>query len=904
MTDSHVASAGASRAPGRLRRLLVLLAVLVLSVGGGPALLVLPVAPADAVYATPAGGSGRFPTHIDWMDWDSATFAAGSTTTQWSTPQQVGTGYWRTTQCTITVDGTYAVGRYEPGAWAGDALARLYNNGVNYTGGVRKSGVTASGLLIGLQNVTRATTSTFRLACTAYIVQWTGSNAPSEAQISAAPKTRMPAVGMVVADAESSNFSSSEYLAVSPVTAPTAYRHLETERVARCTTRSLLEHGFTFTAGGQTRSGVRIAPDGPECLNQVSWGHGPSSVVLMEGVSDVYAAVRGGGRTAAAFGVMSYLDFGDAPQSYGVAGSAYLPTWSGGEVPTAGTVDLTGMQTAGSLASAGSPTTALGGVVDPESAPGYSAGADSDDLNATDTVGPADDEDALDTVDGSVHVTPGATTLTQTVRCTGTGTVQGWIDWNRDGAFATDTADLEASDQVVCPATGQATVTWGVPAHVWNAAAGDPSTLSTYMRLRIAAEASELAPTGISGSGEVEDYSLAIDRPVLTLVKEVDTTQAGPAASAQAGAWTLSATQGEGTAAGTALQGAGTATAVVMPGAFTLSETATGLRGYEAGQWVCAPTPGTTQPGYASTALDATVTVAAGDEVTCTIRNTAVPATVTWTKTDEIGLLLPGSAWELTTSTGQVLAVSDCVAAAQCPQDSTDRDPAAGKFTVTGLPWGQMTLTETAAPAGYVKSDQPLTQTVDGSRATPGAANVTVTGSFGAVVNVELTGSVTLTKTDPEGRLLDGSVWELTPVDDRGAAAGSSTTVTDCVAAVQCPEGSVDTDPGAGEFRVDELTAGRYALVETTAPPGYVLDSTPVYFTIDFQGQVNNLGARVNRMLPPVTLPLTGGMGSDIFILTGSVLVVLALGAVGVRGTLRHSAAGTHRWRRGERRRR
>lgn len=241
-------------------------------------------------------------------------------------------------------------------------------------------------------------------------------------------------------------------------------------RRARCSTT-----GTPFLAGGQARTGVRLTTSGTECSSLRTGGYGPSSVVLMEGANAVYAEVRGHNTGAVAFGVVSYLDVGDAPQSYGLAGSAYQPTWHGGDIAATGRVNLTSMQTTGILAAAGSPRTALGRLTDPDTDARFSEGADGDDLAVTGTVDPGDDEDALTTLDGTVHLRPGATSMTQTGSCTGSGTLQGWIDWNRDGTFTTDAAGLEASDQVACPASGEATLTWGVPAQIWNAAAGDPA---------------------------------------------------------------------------------------------------------------------------------------------------------------------------------------------------------------------------------------------------------------------------------------------------------------------------------------------------------------------------------------------------------------------------------------------
>src|SRR5690606_17250580 len=53
-----------------------------------------------------------------------------------------------------------------------------------------------------------------------------------------------------------------------------------------------------------------------------------------------------------------------------------------------------------------------------------------------------------------------------------------------------------------------------------DARAGD-----TYLRLRIAADAGQItSPTGMSTSGEVEDYAVSVALPQLSIAKESDAT--------------------------------------------------------------------------------------------------------------------------------------------------------------------------------------------------------------------------------------------------------------------------------------------------------------------------------------------------------------------------------------------
>ena len=74
-------------------------------------------------------------------------------------------------------------------------------------------------------------------------------------------------------------------------------------------------------------------------------------------------------------------------------------------------------------------------------------------------------------------------------------------------------------------------------------------------------------------------------------------------------------------------------------------------------------------------------------------------------------------------------------------------------------------------------------------------------------------------------------------------------------------------------------TATAYSLTEAAAPPGYIRDPAPRTFSILPQGldyvfaePLTNAKAQVPN------LPLTGGMGADAFLISGTGLTVLALG--------------------------
>ena len=144
----------------------------------------LPAPPAKAIYGNPAGGSGKYTQVIDWIDWTEMTntlpgkgtriLPDGSTGVVWSTPSRISGDMWRTSRCTLSNVRTTAVGKnetglptdrglsvgYYPGNWRGDGLARLYNDGTNYTAGVaKKPYTTSSNLPLGIANLRDSSTS-------------------------------------------------------------------------------------------------------------------------------------------------------------------------------------------------------------------------------------------------------------------------------------------------------------------------------------------------------------------------------------------------------------------------------------------------------------------------------------------------------------------------------------------------------------------------------------------------------------------------------------------------------------------------------------------------------------------------------------------------------------------------
>ena len=869
---------------------------------------------ADAILANTGGSAGRFVSTIDWIDWSGATNTVASgarrlirddqTSVVWSTPSKVAEGIWRSHQCTIsevethyevvirgklyTYDVGIAVG-YNVGQYSRDGLARLYNDGQNYADGVPKGNNYRSNLDIGVANgVTgvggKLANAYFKIQCRAYLVS--SSTQPAKEQIPDLPLTEIPVAGLVSADAESTNHvgAEKESVTLAPLPVPgmtsqdVSVRLLETHRAAGCTVNQwAATRSFPYPTGAKL--GHSLTVDGRACLS------GPTGVMLAANANGGYVEIVGGGVSAIAFGVVTAMDYGDAPATYGEAASVFQPEWAGGELGTdipssagfSGSgpgewYNLTAAEQAGKIASMAAPRVRLGAMTDADTTQYHSGQADGDDITGS----PPDDEDGLGTWDGVIRTAPGSV-WRQQVTCAGGGKVIGWVDWNRNGVF--DPA--EGSVPADCPGSGTATLEWNVPADVRRSVLGEPDSDATFMRLRTTADWANgdpvvPGPTGVTGTGEVEDHRVEVRVPMLTTVKQVDNSFAD-ATGLTPDDWTISATQqGTVVASGTA----GFAGTLVAPGAVNLSEMSSNLlaTAYERTSLVCVPHPNSTEAASTST-LDAdtqTVTMRGQDWMLCTYTNTAKSGEVTWTKLDQDGSTrLGGSSWTLSgpgIPAGTV--VTDCISAPCITGAGKDQDPRAGEFKVTGLVWGTYLITEAAAPTGY----EPMTGLLQFAPITATNLSSRLVAHPDGVINNRLTGTVTWGKTDENGDRLTGSRWKLT-----GPGLGGGIEVADCTEASDndCPTAMTrDTDARPGHFRVTGLAwddVGMYQLIETRAPVGYELDDTVHQFAITSDALARDFtDPFVNQKTTVPGLPLTGGAPADIFCLIGAGVLGLA----------------------------
>ncbi|QBE49272.1 SpaA isopeptide-forming pilin-related protein [Leucobacter triazinivorans] len=144
----------------------------------------------------------------------------------------------------------------------------------------------------------------------------------------------------------------------------------------------------------------------------------------------------------------------------------------------------------------------------------------------------------------------------------------------------------------------------------------------------------------------------------------------------------------------------------------------------------------------------------------------------------------------------------------------------------------------------------------------------------------EILGALQWSKVTTTGALLAGSEWTLQQIDGAGEPTGDLIAITDCEEAT-CA--GPDQDPEPGTFLIVGLDPGTYQLIETRAPFGYVLDSSPHSVDVLSSTAITVMDGIVNEQQPGLNIPLTGGVGTVPIVLGGVVAGAVALLLVLVR---------------------
>ena len=151
---------------------------------------------------------------------------------------------------------------------------------------------------------------------------------------------------------------------------------------------------------------------------------------------------------------------------------------------------------------------------------------------------------------------------------------------------------------------------------------------------------------------------------------------------------------------------------------------------------------------------------------------------------------------------------------------ANDADPVAGQLRVNDLLPGTYSITETAAPAGYIGTSTAITgQSVSVGQVT----------SAGSLVNQLGTLEFTKAVTGHPTQLLGGATFTITATSGAAATAPWNLNSSPLVVADNSAE---DLNKADGSFRVAGLPTGTYSVVETGRPTGYDLDTHVGYANI------------------------------------------------------------------------
>ncbi|UTH14221.1 SpaA isopeptide-forming pilin-related protein [Macrococcus equipercicus] len=212
----------------------------------------------------------------------------------------------------------------------------------------------------------------------------------------------------------------------------------------------------------------------------------------------------------------------------------------------------------------------------------------------------------------------------------------------------------------------------------------------------------------------------------------------------------------------------------------------------------------------------------------------------TFNKLSDSNTPLGGATFELKDSTGKIM---------------TQTSSTNGLVKFDNLKKGTYTLTETAAPTNYSKDPKTYTVVI-ASNGDIKVDGVLYSGTnVFKVINKKVLGSIEVVKhqSGDESKLLAGATFELRD------SAGKVVTLT------------TGTD---GKALFSALPLGSYTLVETKAPAGYQLKTTPVKIDVT---SATKVVVKVANQSNSAVLPNTGGPGPLWFSIIGILVIIASL---------------------------
>ncbi|MGC6767068.1 SpaA isopeptide-forming pilin-related protein [Enterococcus sp. LJL51] len=188
-----------------------------------------------------------------------------------------------------------------------------------------------------------------------------------------------------------------------------------------------------------------------------------------------------------------------------------------------------------------------------------------------------------------------------------------------------------------------------------------------------------------------------------------------------------------------------------------------------------------------------------------------------------------------------------------------------GVIDIEGLPAGSYKIIETKAPAGYIINTQPIYFVVaPDSENDPVIDPVVVPNYQVSIEAMKIDGS-----SNQPIRGLAGAEFDVLNGD--GSPLTADQPIFDADGAPITIENKLTSDEN-GKIFAAGFAAGTYQLVETKAPDGYILDRTPIFFTVENQlgkpetltislGNINNYqGKFAVKKVDEHNKPLKGGV--------------------------------------------